>query len=349
MSIQLNAEQTRVVELFQHSRLLVLTGGPGVGKTVVTEFLNIPGEKTLRLTPTGCSANRIKVATGADAFVFDHLSFNQELLNEYRGANVILDEASMVSMEKLLLVMNFLTPKRLCIIGDPQQLPCISGTPILRTLQLMPGIPRVHLTQNHRQLDAASDLVRAISAVGNGRVPSMTQDGTLKIMIVDTDERVLRHTAQAFLADPEGSQMLAFTNVAVTYLNQNTRDTPIHRVVCTRNLYDGIELLVANGVMGVEQDGVITYANGFVDENGKSKYEPGNCLTVHKSQGSEYAETGIIALTWWRDPPIELMYTALSRFKRKVVIVGTRKMVISAFAQPFAQRVVDRVLACGME
>ncbi len=108
------------------------------------------------------------------------------------------------------------------------------------------------------------------------------------------------------------------------------------RVVCVENLYHPKTRLrlVANGTTGVVAEfNLIKYDNGYKDKrlqkatsNFHSKFVTARAMTVHKAQGNEFTYTGIIiAEKSHIKPQIEIMYTALSRFKRKVYLFGTQK------------------------
>ena len=146
--------------------------------------------------------------------------------------------------------------------------------------------------------------------------------------------------------------MLAFTNFAVSSLNQHTCSVASTRVMCTDNLYKNGKLLVANGTMGeqTEEDaGTVLYDNGFVDTRNKrakfaSTFVPARCMTVHKSQGNEFSVTGVVVVTSYKGMPLQLIYTALSRFKHRVVVFGSGDVLRNAFTGKFSDVHVDEEL-----
>ena len=343
--MELTTEQQEAVRLYQTSGFLVVNGGPGTGKTtVIKQLFNVEPDNTLIMTPTGCAADRIWTATGIQAHTYKSVFYNEVSFDKYLGNNVIIDEGSMMSLESLNRVLKFLKPNRLCIVADPDQLRCIGETTVIRTLATLPGIPRVTLTINHRQQSRDSALFKTISALRDTSFTRPTfQDDTLRIVVCATDMEANQRASVHFMQLKGVAQMLAFTDKAVYALNDLTKKSPNRRVVCIANYYDAHKtLVVANGVMGtLEDDGSIRYDNGFHDtlKRGKitSKYVPGRASNVNKAQGNEFACPGIIVASTWRTDviPRELIYTAISRFKEKVVIYGRGCVISQAFNSQF--------------
>ncbi len=97
-------------------------------------------------------------------------------------------------------------------------------------------------------------------------------------------------------------------------------------------------MLVSNGTTGVvANENLIKYDNGFKDRTTKrsvgfkSEFVTARAMTVHKSQGNEFSYVGIIVLGGWSEAPLEIMYTALSRFKGKVYLYGTGRELDDTF------------------
>jgi exodeoxyribonuclease V alpha subunit len=351
----LTTEQQAAVDHFRTHRFTLIHGGPGTGKTtVIRALLTVVGnEPTLLCAPTGNATNRIEKATGRAAHVLEKVLHDAAAIQRYQRCTLILDEASMISVDTLRLAMTSLHPKRLTLIGDSKQLPCMNGFSVLSTLMTLPAIPVMTLTRNHRQ-QGTSALVRTLGELGQGKAPET--DAQFQIRTCKTKQDVLQKAASLYVHGK--TQMLAFTNDMCTTLNHRTVNTlkasvlpGIHigdRIVCTVNVYTKEKtLLVANGVIGlVKTSKLVLYENGFRDtlrpkRGFCSTFVPARCMTIHKSQGNEFDQTGIIVLGGWHNPPLEFIYTALSRFKNNVYVIGMEKDIREVFQTQF-RPVIDR-------
>jgi hypothetical protein len=268
----------------------------------------------------------------------------------------------MISIDTARQIIEAIKPRRIALLGDPKQLPCMEGYSVLGTLLAMSGLPIYPLTRNHRQKRSA--LMRTIGALGiplyHERMPET--DDAFQVIRCETKEEVLQRVVSLYV--PEQTQMLAFTNSVCATLNAKTRNTKTaevgpginvgDRIVCTKNIYGkkdpssiGVPLLVANGVIGkVKTSNLIIYENGFRDTARKkhgfrSEFVAARAMTVHKSQGNEFSELGLIVVGGWHKPPLEFIYTALSRFKGKVYVVGTRQDIRDTFQSEF-RPIIDR-------
>lgn len=370
----LNPEQRAAVEHFRKWRFTVLLGGPGTGKTTTMKEFILPGELTLLCAATGCATDRIYKATGHAAHVISKVLFDAQAIQRYRGANLIMDEASMISIDTARQLIAAIRPKRVAFVGDSQQLPCMEGFSVISTLIQVPYLPVARLTRNHRQ-KGASALMRTLAGLGSGAPPEV--DDNFKLVTCQDSDAALARAVELYKGGGEGSvaprgdplpgkgggaQMLAFTNQNCAKLNaqtvnpkMNSVSPGIHvkdRVVCTSNLYEKKEkvILVANGVIGqVQTMRLVVYENGFRDtaratRGFRSQFVPARAMTIHKSQGNEFAETGIILLGGWRDPPLEFIYTALSRFKNRVYVVGTAEDIRAVFQTSFRPSIDHHVV-----
>lgn len=345
MSVQYTEEQLLAVEHFKNHRLTVINGPPGSGKTTVMKQLIIPNEETLFCAFTGCAVNRLTLSTGIEAHSISMIGFTNALLERYKHCNIVVDESSMVSVNQVSRLISYLEPKKLAIVGDSKQLPCIEGAPVLNTCLQCTEIDCIQLTSNHRQANLDSGLVKTIRTIGTNEWKGPVCDESLQVVYCASDEDAVEKAAKKF---DENSQAVALTKKACDRFNELTENSTNRRVVCTKNLYVDGTLLVANGVTGkLLENGTVEYDNGFTDKKRKSGYmslfDVARCMTVHKSQGNEFGEDGIILLTSWKgDPPLELMFTALSRFKKNVTIFGTAKMVASALNGRFDSTNVNK-------
>ncbi len=344
MNVTLSTEQQAALDYYSTHSFTVISGGPGTGKTTLIEHLYNVHKNTLLCTPTGCAANRIRKATNLTAHVISKITYSKSHLDEFINYHVIFDEASMMNVDQLYLIMKELQPSSICIIGDPKQLPCVEGYPIFPILIQCPLIHKCYLTQNRRQHDLQSGLCKTINELGSSSFSMPFFDNNFHFVSCVTDTQAIVKASEHFLKCTD-AQMLAYTKDSVTKLNKDTANSSIHRIVCTNNLYiKNKGMVVANGDTGIIKDDIIFYDQGFIDTkrrrtiNGTTQvahqttFEDARCLTVHKSQGNEFEMEGIIVLTQWGNSsvPLELIYTALSRFKNKVTIFATNSMLKAA-------------------
>jgi exodeoxyribonuclease V alpha subunit len=362
MSPHLNAEQRFAVQAFIDNPLCVINGGPGTGKTTVVEHLIIEGQTTLFVAPTGCAAVRLQGATKMRCYVMAQIGYDSDLLKKYTGCNMVIDEGSMTNVECCTSLILFLHPRRLVVVGDAKQMPSITSKPLLNTLlRCLGAFVVTNLVHNHRQLNLNSSLVWLINALGTPVMQDFAAvmanchivrkdklicsggDGSVTLDFCLTHEEAEVRAANAYLT-PKKKQMLAPNGATVTKLNLLTQSSQYQTVVCNTNLYDkkqaededGKVMLVANGVTGEYEKRPkgdrILYTNGFIDTETKrgfrSQWEAARCMTVHKAQGNEFSEEGIVVLTKWYGPlPLELLFTAVSRFKTKVTIYGMENVI----------------------
>ena len=180
-------EQRRAVALAAERGILLLTGGPGTGKTTtlrgILALLEQRGEKVALAAPTGRAAKRMAEITGREASTIHRLlevEPKTEVLTFKRGEKnplpadaVIVDEMSMVDtllMEHLLRGMRL--GARLIMVGDSDQLPSVSAGNVLRDLIQSGLVPCIHLERVFRQA-AESLIVTNAHAIVRGEMPDL--------------------------------------------------------------------------------------------------------------------------------------------------------------------------------
>ena len=171
------------------SPLMILTGGPGTGKTTaisaIIRLLGQMGEKVALAAPTGRAAKRMSELTGAESKTIHRLlevdfadgsgltKFKRNEKNPLPFDAVIIDETSMMDtllFESLLRALKFSC--RLILVGDPDQLPSVGAGNILGDLIAGGHLPVVHLTEIFRQA-AKSLIVTNAHAVVAGEYPRL--------------------------------------------------------------------------------------------------------------------------------------------------------------------------------
>jgi exodeoxyribonuclease V alpha subunit len=160
--IKLSEAQQDAVEKLINNRVLVLTGGPGTGKTTVTrafvELFERAGVTYALMAPTGIAAKRMASVTGRPAatihrtFRYNGDTWGYHPFNKYPIGAVIIDECSMVDQELFFRTLDALEEGTiLVLVGDDAQLPSVGPGNVLRELVRCPSIPTVRLTQIFRQ------------------------------------------------------------------------------------------------------------------------------------------------------------------------------------------------------
>ena len=172
----------------------VLTGGPGVGKTTVTEVLaqtlDDSRYELALCAPTGRAARRMSEATGRPATTIHRLlgagangfEFNAD--NPIEADVVIIDEASMVDVQLFrALVVALPDHCRLYIIGDQDQLPSVGPGNVLRDVIASGRVPGARLQQIRRQGEGSQIIVQA-HAVNQGHPPQSVPGSDFEIVAV---------------------------------------------------------------------------------------------------------------------------------------------------------------------
>jgi hypothetical protein len=305
-----------------------------------------PDVKHLIVAPTGCAAERIKQATGFDAYVIKKMEFTEDLINENKGCILYVDESSMTSVHDVAMLLHVLKPIKVVFLGDEHQLPCIGEPSVIDTLLNSGEIHCVRLTRNLRQLGSGGKTNALMNAIANFGKESWTieQDDSFRIYTFPTIDLAIAAAERDYRQREGDAQMIAYTNVVVNKLNSMTADVGEFRtVVCTENCYRGKERLASTGSRGkINKDGIVEYDNGFVDKRKTTRYVDARCLTVDRAQGSEFEGHGIIIPSWRKGGiTADLTYTAISRFRNSVAIYGSKAEVDAALRAKFVVRPGD--------
>ena len=199
--LRLAASQREAVRIALCSKVLVITGGPGVGKTtLVNSILKILIAKQVRVAlcaPTGRAAKRLSDSTGLEAKTIHRLLETDPRTGEFRRTEahsldcdlVVVDEASMVDV---LLMRSLLRAvpdaAALLIVGDVDQLPSVGPGQVLADIIASNLIPVVRLTEVFRQA-AGSRVITNAHRINRGQMPELTNDRVLSdFYFIDAEE-----------------------------------------------------------------------------------------------------------------------------------------------------------------
>jgi len=167
-NVELSDEQRQALQVLGESRLLVVSGYPGTGKTMlISAFVHLLEKANLDyflMSPTGIAAKRLSQMTGKPASTIhralgykgDTWEFNES--NKFVVDAVVVDEMSMVDASIFYKLVSSLLPTTLLImVGDPAQLPSVGAGYVLNSLMKCVDVPHVGLTRIYRQ-EKASDI-----------------------------------------------------------------------------------------------------------------------------------------------------------------------------------------------
>jgi exodeoxyribonuclease V alpha subunit len=383
MKLSLAPTQREAIRQAATQKVLVVTGGPGTGKTTIVrgilEIFTMKGLRCALCAPTGRAAKRLSETTGRAALTIHRLlefdpglgGFKRDREHHLDVDLLIVDEASMVDV----VLMNQLAravPRWACLalVGDVDQLPSVGPGTVLADVIASKAVPVVRLTEIFRQA-GSSRIVRAAHQVNQGELPEPGQPERLSdfyhieaeepATIVERIIALVRDRIPArFGLDPfRDVQVLTPMNrseLGVRELNMRLQEVlnpprpgsaEVERygwkfragdkVLQTVNNYDKE---VFNGDIGriknidltereltVEFEGrAVTYDFGELDELSLAY-----TLSIHKSQGSEYPAV-VVPLHTQHYMMLQrnLLYTAITRGKKLVVLVGSGKALALA-------------------
>jgi exodeoxyribonuclease V alpha subunit len=379
-------QREAVLKSLQHG-LLVITGGPGTGKTTIVKAIlslfKTAHYRVMLAAPTGRAAKRLAETTQEDAKTIHRLlGYGSE---EFNGSRfqfnedeplvtdvLIVDEFSMVDLILFYNLLKAITPgTRLIVVGDVDQLPSVGPGSVLRDLIQSTKIPTVRLNVIFRQAQESLIITNA-HRINQGDFPLLSKSRDFFFMeepepeqIVKMIPELVRNRIPNFLGcDPvEDIQVLTPMRRTITGVeNLNlclqealnppaTGKTELKTGLTTfrsgdkvMQLKNNYHKLVFNGDIGriwqidpEERRMIVIFPE--VDGEHRVPYEPEELdqlvlayvITVHKSQGNEYPVV-ILPITTQHYLMLQrnLLYTAVTRAKKMVVLIGTKKAIAIA-------------------
>ncbi len=374
-----------------HRSVMILTGGPGTGKTtVVRAMLSIfrsLGMKTVLAAPTGRAAKRLSEATSEEAKTIhrmlemerrsdEDVVFNRNEQNPLEESVVIVDESSMIDLSLMDALMRALRRRsKLILIGDANQLPSVGAGNVLADLIACGDVYTVCLTEIFRQ-SQQSLIVTNAHRIHEGEEPVLTatdndfffvqreHEGEIAAAVADLITRRLPKAygkeistkIQVITPSRKGSggveQLNRLLQERINPKGKLKNEKESHGV--TFRVGDRVMQICNNYEIEWEKNGAVGQGlfNGdigiierihlsehtmrvrFDDKTADYGFDQLNelelayAITVHKSQGSEYP---VVVIPMYACPPMlrtrNLFYTAVTRAKDMVILVGQRRIV----------------------
>ena len=384
--------QAAAIRTAATAKVMVLTGGPGTGKTTTTHGIisayKAYGLKILLAAPTGRAAKRMTEATGLEAKTIHRLleckppeGYQKNEANPLEGDVLIVDECSMIDIVLMNSLLKAIPPAmRLIMVGDIDQLPSVGAGNVLRDIIDSGEFPVVRLTRIFRQAQTSRIIMNA-HRINEGKMPDISNGKNTDFFFMENEDAeasvpqivklVQENLPNYYHVEPSQIQVLTPMQrgvVGATNLNlslQEALNPPEHdifmrgrgkvtmskeclrrsgyafraddKVMQIKNNYDKE---VFNGDIGIIKSVNETDRTLKVNFDGRSiEYDVTEldelvhayATTIHKAQGSEYPIVVMpIMMNHFVMLQRNLIYTGITRAKKVLVIVGTKKALAYA-------------------
>jgi exodeoxyribonuclease V alpha subunit len=384
--VTLAAAQREAVAAALRHGVLVLTGGPGTGKTVTVKgilaVLAEQGFKILLGAPTGRAAKRLSEACGREAATIHRLleatggregapQFMRDERTPLDADVVIIDEASMIDITLMYYLLRAVPEGcRFVLVGDVDQLPAVGPGSVLKDIIRSGTVPVVRLSEVFRQAGESVIVVNA-HRINRGLFPDIrssadfqfrevADEGAVAAAVVKLCGEELPAAGLDPLADVQVLSPMHRQQCGVENLNrllQAALNPPSparpsvgvgalrlgDKVMQTRNNYGkgvfngdiGYIVGADSGIAVVRYpDGDVLYEKAEIDE-----LVLAYAMSVHKSQGSEYPAV-VMPLVAGHYIMLQrnLLYTAVTRAKQRVILLGTKAALNTALANDRTRR-----------
>ncbi len=379
--------QADAIRLAATSKVMVLTGGPGTGKTTTTHGIiaayRAYGLRILLAAPTGRAAKRMTETTGLEAKTIHRLleckppeGYQKNEENPLEGDVLIVDECSMIDMILMNALLKAIPPTmRLVLVGDVDQLPSVGAGNVLRDVIDSGVFPVVRLTRIFRQAQTSRIIMNA-HRINEGRMPDVSNGKESDFFFIEQEDAeaaaakivdlVQNRLPKYYGVEPAQIQVLTPMQRGVagaTNLNlslQEALNPPEHTVFlkgrggvampkeCLRRsgyvfrtddkvmqIKNNYDKDVYNGDIGIVESVNEADRTLRVNFDGRSvEYDAAEldelvhayATTIHKAQGSEYPIVVMpVLMNHYVMLQRNLIYTGITRAKKILVIVGTKK------------------------
>jgi exodeoxyribonuclease V alpha subunit len=375
LSISLAIKQKEAIKCAAENKVMVITGGPGTGKTtIINAILRIFSKlkvKIMLAAPTGRAAKRMYETTGYEAKTIHRMleysiqkgGFQKNDEHPLQCDLLIVDEASMIDTVLMHHLLKAVPPQATFIlVGDVNQLPSVGAGNVLKDIIRSGSVSVVELNEIFRQAKESLIIVNA-HKINNGVIPSFKPsrqlddfyfidqedpEEVLKIILDLTKDRIPHRFGfdpvddiQVLTPMHKGTVGAGNLNVELQkalnpseegILRGNRNFKVNDKVMQVKNNYDKE---VFNGDIGriteIDQENqelIISFdgRNVLFDFTDLDEIVLAYAVSVHKSQGSEYPAVIIPILTQhYVLLQRNLIYTGVTRGRRLVVLVGTKR------------------------
>ncbi len=390
LNIELAQRQEEAVLLAATSKVLIITGGPGTGKTtLITAILRIFQQLKLRIllaAPTGRAAKRMNEATGWEAKTIHRLleysphkgGFKKDQDDPLEADVVIIDETSMVDTLLMYHLLKAIpSHAHLILVGDVDQLPSVGPGNVLKDIIRSGRFTVVRLTEIFRQAQESMIVVNA-HKVNQGQFPVLKEiekpektdfqfiqeEDPEKILqnILDLcSERIPRHfrfhpLREIQVLAPMHKGIIGVANLNIELQKRlNPGQSGITHGAWNFRLGDKVMQIVNNydkdvfnGDIGwiskidpEEREVTIDFDGRLIpyDYSDLDEIVLAYAVSVHKSQGSEYPVVILPVVTQhYLLLQRNLIYTGITRAKKLVIMIGTKKALAIAIRNNKPQR-----------
>ncbi|MBA4392625.1 MAG: ATP-dependent RecD-like DNA helicase [Desulfobacca sp.] len=377
LRLRLSDKQKEAVQKALSQKILIITGGPGTGKTTILrsilEIFKLMDRRCVLMAPTGRAAKRLSEVTHYPAATIHRgLGYNPKMGGFQKDEEhplaadlVVIDEASMVDTSLMFHLLKAVPDQAILIlVGDVYQLPSVGPGNVLADFIQSQRIPVVHLNQIFRQGEGSLIVVNA-HRIHQGEMPILVKEEVSRnqeFYFLDQEdpekaarwilEMVQEKLPKRYSLDPlQDIQVLTpmykgavgaenLNSFLQQHLNPDQRSIQRgprffkigDKVMQIRNNYDKD---VFNGDIGrlakIDQENQEVWVNfegRFVvyDFSELEELVLAYAISVHKSQGNEYPAVVLpIMIQHYILLQRNLIYTAITRAKRVVVLIGTKK------------------------
>lgn len=364
----LTEKQKEAVKRSLRSRLSVITGLPGTGKTTIiktlVEILKASDRRFKLCAPTGKAAKRLYESSGEEVTTIHRLleykpitGFSKNKNNPLNTEYLIIDETSMIDILLMKSVMDALAPEAsLVMVGDADQLPSVGPGNILHEIVEKQAVPITKLTEIHRQAEG-SNIIRIAHSINAGVKPTfrsgedacfIKEDDPIKITEAIISEalnsgfslaetQVLTPMKKNSLGSGDLNKLMqmklnkvnAKENISGFFLN----DRVIQRVNnYIKNVFNG-EVGYVIDIDAGNKRLTVDYGDKTIGYEAYDidEIELAYALTIHKAQGSQFPCVILpIHTQHYMMLKRQILYTAVTRAEKKIIIIGSDKAMYMA-------------------